>query len=67
MGFYDRLALSRMLRWAGVSDRSALRRSVDRVLALPFDRLIVGHGAPVTGGAKEALAAACAWLPAASS
>jgi len=32
----------------------------------PFERLVVGHGAPVTSGAKEALAAAYAWLPAAT-
>ena len=62
MGFYDRVALSRMLRWAAFSDRAAARRSVDAVLALPFDRLVVGHGAPLAAGAKEALAAAYAWL-----
>jgi hypothetical protein len=67
MGFYDRVALSRMLRWAAFSDRVAARRSVDELLALPFDRLVVGHGEPLTTGAKEALVAAYAWLPAAPS
>ena len=62
MGFYDRVALSRMLRWAAFSDRAAARKSVDAVLALPFERLVVGHGAPLAAGAKEALAAAYAWL-----
>ena len=62
MGFYDRVALSRMLRWAAFSDRAAARKSVDVVLAQPFDRLVVGHGAPLAAGAKEALAAAYAWL-----
>lgn len=62
MGFYDRVALSRMLRWAAFSDRAAARKSVDAVLALPFDRLVVGHGAPLAAGAREALAAAYAWL-----
>lgn len=62
MGFYDRVALSRMLRWAAFSDRAAARQSVDAVLALPFERLVVGHGAPLTAGAREALAAAYAWL-----
>jgi hypothetical protein len=63
MGFHDRIALSRMLRWTSFSDRRAARRSLDAVLALPFDNLIVGHGAPLDQGAKEALAAAYTWLP----
>jgi hypothetical protein len=62
MGFYDRVALSRLLRWTAFSDRSAARRSVDALLALRFDRLVVGHGAPLTDGAHEALAAAYSWL-----
>lgn len=66
MGFYDRVALSRVIRWAAVSNRGALRRSLDELLALPFDRLIVGHGTPLASGGKEALAAAYDWLPAAS-
>ncbi|HYO45283.1 MAG TPA: hypothetical protein VEY33_01160 [Gemmatimonadota bacterium] len=63
MGFYDRVALSRMIRWTAFPDRSAARRSIDALLALPFDRLVVGHGAPLAAGGKEALAAAYAWLP----
>ena len=62
MGFYDRVALSRGIRWSAFSDRTAARRSVDALLARPIDRLIVGHGAPVTDGARDALAAAYAWL-----
>lgn len=62
MGFYDRVALSRFIRWTAFSDRQAARRSLDAVLALPFEHLIVGHGTPVTSGAKAALAAAYAWL-----
>jgi hypothetical protein len=62
MGFYDRVALSRMIRWLGFSDRAAARKSVDVILAQPFDRLVVGHGAPLAAGASEALAAAYAWL-----
>lgn len=65
MGFHDRVALSRMIRWIGFADRRAARRSLDRVLALPFERLVVGHGLPVTDGARAALAEAYAWLPAA--
>ena len=63
MGFYDRVALSRMLRWAAFSDRAAARRSVDALLSRPFDGLVVGHGGPIARGANEALAAAYAWLP----
>jgi hypothetical protein len=64
MRFYDRVALSRMIRWTAFSDRSAARRSLDELLARPFDRLIVGHGAPLAAGGREALAAAYSWLPA---
>lgn len=63
MGFHDRVALSRAIRWTGFDDRRAARRALDRVLALPFDRLVVGHGAPLASGGKAALAAAYAWLP----
>ena len=65
MGFYDRVALSRMLRWVAFSDRAAARRSVDELLALDFDSIVVGHGAPIAAGAREMLAAAYAWLPSA--
>jgi hypothetical protein len=62
MGFYDRVALSRMLRATAFSDRAAARRSLDELLARPFERLIVGHGAALETGAREALAAAYTWL-----
>ena len=62
MGFYDRVALSRALRWMAFSDRAAARKSIDELLALPFDSLIVGHGAPLSRGAKEALQQAFSWL-----
>ena len=62
MGFYDRVALSRFIRWSSFSDRAAARRSLDALLALPFERVILGHGAPLEAGAREALATAYAWL-----
>jgi len=62
MGFYDRVAVSRMIRWTAFPDRAAARRSVDEVLSRPFERLIMGHGAPLAAGGREALAAAYAWL-----
>lgn len=64
MGFYDRVALSRMLRWTSFSDRAAARRSLDDVLEWPFERLVVGHGTPLHAGAREALASAYSWMPA---
>lgn len=63
MGFYDRVALSRLLRWTAFSDRGAARRSIDALLALPFERVVLGHGAPLAAGAREAMAGAYTWLP----
>jgi len=63
MGFYDRVALSRVIRWTAFSDRGAARRSVDRLLEHAFDGLVVGHGAPIPAGGRDALALATSWLP----
>jgi hypothetical protein len=65
MGFYDRVALSRAIAGSAFPDKRAARRSVDAVLALPFERMVVAHNGPVTDGAREALAAAYGWLKAA--
>jgi hypothetical protein len=62
MGFYDRVALSRVIRWTAFSDSSAARRSVDRILSRDFERLVVGHGEPVLEQAKDELARALGWL-----
>jgi hypothetical protein len=62
MGFYDQVALSRFLRWTAFNDGKAARRSIDDLIDLPFDRLIVGHGAPLTSDGPDALASAYAWL-----
>ncbi len=64
MGFYDRVALSGVIRWTGFSNRAAARRSVDALLAHSFERLVVGHGMPITAGAHAALEHAMSWLPA---
>jgi hypothetical protein len=64
MGFYDQVALSKAIRWTGFSDKAAARASIDQLLAVPFDRLVVGHGTPLTSGAKNALTAAYDWLSA---
>ena len=62
MGFYDRIALSRAIRWTAFNDRKAARRCLDDLLARPFDRLVVGHGAPLATGGRDAVASAYAWL-----
>lgn len=62
-GFYGRVALSRVLQLTAFSDRVAARRSVDLVLGLPFERIIVGHGAPLLTHAKTQLEEAMTFLP----
>jgi hypothetical protein len=64
MGFHDRVALSRLIRWTCFPDRRAARRRLDAILALPFDRIVVGHGAPLVENAREGLRAAYGWLTA---
>ncbi|MBL8681738.1 MAG: DUF4336 domain-containing protein [Myxococcales bacterium] len=61
-GFYDRVAISRIIRWTAFRDRRAARESVDELLALRFERLIVGHGAPIVEDARDQLASAYRWL-----
>jgi hypothetical protein len=63
MGFYDRVAMSRVLRWTAFNDKNAARQSVDALLDHGFEGLIVGHGAPIPAVGREALAAAVSWLP----
>ena len=62
MGFYDRVALSRVIRWSGFDDKKAARQSLRALLDRPFDRVIVGHGEPLLAGGHDALAAAYGWL-----
>lgn len=65
-GFYDRVALSRVLRWTAFNDRAAARRSVDTLLESEFEGLVVGHGAPIATRGAELLEAAMHFLPPAS-
>jgi hypothetical protein len=62
MGFYDRIALSRVIRWTGFDEKKAARRSLSGILERRFDRVIVGHGEPVLAGGRDALAGAYGWL-----
>jgi hypothetical protein len=62
MGFHDRVAISRVIRWTAFADRSAARSSIDDLLAAPFDRVIMGHGTPLRCDGKASFAAAFSWL-----
>jgi hypothetical protein len=43
-----------------VKDEAALKQSIAHMMTWDFDRLIVGHGAPILTGAKARLSAALA-------
>jgi hypothetical protein len=61
LGILDRLAPSRTFRLL-LRDRQAGRRSVERILAWDFDRVIVSHGSIVETGGREQFRQAFAWL-----
>ena len=46
---------SRMFRLA-IKDRNAFEQSLQQILALDFQQIIVAHGEPITTDAKETLA-----------
>jgi hypothetical protein len=60
-GVYKRFAMPRTIRLT-VRNRSAARRSLERMLEWEFDRIVVGHGDVVESGGQEALAGALGWL-----
>lgn len=64
MGFYDRVAISRLIRWTAFNDTAAAGASMGRLAACDFDRLVVGHGAPIEQGARAAVLGAYEWLAA---
>lgn len=47
---------------ASFRDRDTARRSRDRILDWGFDKLIISHGACMSGGAKSYVGEALAWL-----
>jgi hypothetical protein len=61
LGGYGRLATSILERLA-TRDRAAARRSLERILAWDFDRVVVSHGEIVETGGREAFRAAWSWL-----
>jgi hypothetical protein len=60
-GTYGKLAPTMLLK-ALVKDREALRASLDSVLALEFERVVVCHGEVLERGGREALQSGFAWL-----
>jgi hypothetical protein len=60
-GAWQKLAQTPLVR-AAIRDREAARRSLDRMFAWDFDRLIMSHGEIIERDAKRALAAALAKL-----
>ena len=62
MGFYDRVAISRMLRWTAFTHVVDARESLDRLASLDFGRMVVGHGTPCEHHAREALLGAYEWM-----
>jgi len=59
-GMWQRFGPSRIIRALAVSDRAALRRSLEQLLAWDFERIVPGHGDVVEHGGPAALRAA--WL-----
>ncbi len=60
-GAYGRLAPTTLERLL-VRDREAFRRSFERMLAWPFERVIVAHGTVAESGGREDLERSYAWL-----
>jgi hypothetical protein len=60
-GGYGRLSTTLIERLL-VRDRAAYRRSLERILAWPIERVIVAHGEVVERDGRDALARAYAWL-----
>lgn len=61
LGVNGRLAQSRALRLL-TRDRQAAAASVERVLALPLQGLVVAHGEPLLADARPELEQALAWM-----
>jgi hypothetical protein len=57
-GMWQHFGPSRLIRGLAVSDRRALRRSLEHVLEWDFDRIVPGHGEVVEHGGPAALRAA---------
>jgi hypothetical protein len=58
---YGRFGPSTLDPWL-IRDRSAARRSLERILAWDFDRIVVAHGDVLESGGREALRRGYSWL-----
>jgi hypothetical protein len=56
-GTYKRFAMSRLFL-AGVKNKTEFKNSMNELLKLDFDRLVVSHGETVEAGAKELIRSA---------
>ena len=63
VGATGRFGPHRLIR-LGIRDRPAARRSIDRILAWDFDRVIMSHGEVVPSGGRELFEKAFSFLPA---
>lgn len=54
-GMWQRFGPSRMIRRIAVSDRAALRRSLEQVVAWDFERIVPGHGEVIEQGGPARL------------
>ncbi len=60
-GAYRRLAPTTLERVL-VRDRARFRRSLERILEWPFERVIVAHGTVLEAGGRDELARAFSWV-----
>jgi hypothetical protein len=61
VGATGRFGPHRLIRF-GIRDRAAARRSLDRILAWEFDRIVMSHGEVVSAGGHRLLEQAFAYL-----
>mgnify|MGYP003347503727 CR=1 FL=1 len=61
-GTYRKLAVSKLFTRER-QDRAAYTASLATIAALPFDRLVMAHGAPILADARPQVAAALAASP----
>lgn len=62
-GAYGRFGPSRLFRSWYLQDPRGLRRTIDRLLGLPLQRIVLAHGDTVEEDARGTLEAAFDWLP----
>ncbi len=60
-GIWERPGVSRPLRPL-YRDKKGARRSIDAILELPFERVVLAHGDPILENGRDALREAYSWL-----